>query len=169
MNGQIYRIARPYDIATLFPIKEVDYLYKAKKYYDFFINLSEFVLKIVGGNYYGAVKDAFNFITHFDDFKEDMLYATRESADSYYSHTGALYMINDETNTVYHCDDFYNEERDHFLCKNHHLKISISLISEIIEDFHKNRNYLTLDQDIMGGCQKKKLVLLKFLVFSSIN
>ena len=31
MKGQIYRIARPYDIATLFPIKEVDYFIKTYK------------------------------------------------------------------------------------------------------------------------------------------
>ena len=78
-------------------------------------------------------------------------------------------MINDDTNTVYHCDDFYNEKREHFLCKNHHLKISFKIVGEIIKDFYKNRNYLTLDQNIMSGCQKRKFALLRFLRLTSIN
>ena len=97
-------------------------------------------------------------------------YVTRDAADYYYSHTGGLYMINDDTNTVYHCDDFYNENREHSLCKNHHLKISFKVVSEIITNFKQNRNYLTLDQNIMSGCQKdQKLKIFKRIKLSSIN
>ena len=39
--------------------------------------------------------------------------------DYLHTHIGGLYMIDDDTNTVYHCDDFYNEKREHYICKNH--------------------------------------------------
>ena len=163
MNNRIYRIARPYDIATLFPITEIDCLYKAKRYFELIMDFSNFVLKIVNGNYLGAIKDVLDFISDFDDFQEEnlILFQQRTTADSYYSHTGGLYMINDDANTVYHCDDFYNEKRDHFLCKNHNLKISLNIFSEIFTNFYENRNYLTLDQNIMSGCQKKKIKIAK--------
>ena len=171
MNDHIYRIARPYDIATLFPIKEIDYLYKAKKIYDLIMDLTKFALEIVNGNYIGAFLDVIDFISNFENFKKENLIFIqhRTTEDYYYSHTGGLYMINDDTNTVYHCDDFYNEKRDHFLCKNHNLELSLTIINEIINDFFQNRNYLTLDQDIMSGCQKRKLKLVRFLRLSSIN
>ena len=115
MKGQIFRIARPYDIATLFPIKEIDYFIKTYKFIEITMEFVEFASKIASGNYYGAIKDAINFISNFDEAKEKMKslvqYVTRDAADYYYSHTGGLYMINDDTNTVYHCDDFYNENR----------------------------------------------------------
>ena len=174
MKGQIYRIARPYDIATLFPIKEVDYFIKTYKFIEIAMEFAEFASKIASGNYYGTIKDAINFISNFDEAKEKMKslvqYVTRDAADYYYSHTGGLYMINDDTNTVYHCDDFYNENREHSLCKNHHLKISFKVVSEIITNFKQNRNYLTLDQNIMSGCQKdQKLKIFKRIKLSSIN
>ena len=172
MKGQIYRIARPYDIATLFPIKETDIFFKGYKAAKIIIQFSQFVLKIASGNYFGAIKDAINFVAGFNDFKEAnrVLLQKRTAADFFYSQTGGLYMINDETKRVYHCDDFYNEERNHPLCKNHHLKISLKIASEIITNFNQNRNYLTLDQNIMSGCQKgQKLSFFKLLKLSNID
>ena len=172
MKGQIYRIARPYDIATLFPIKETDIFIKGYKAAKLLIQFSQFILKIVHGNYFGAIKDAIDFVTGFSDFKEKnrVLLQKRTAEDFFYSHIGGLYMINDETKTVYHCDDFYNEERNHFLCKNHHLKISLKLAGEIITNFNQNRNYLTLDQTIMSGCQKgQKLEFFKRVKLSNVD
>ena len=163
MNGQIYRIARPYDIATLFPIKEIDYLYKSRKIFNMVLKISDFVVKLVDGNYYGVFKDAYNFIKNFKTISKETLnlYQHMTSNDFFYSHSGGLYMINDEDNTIYHCDDFYNEKRDHFICKNHNLEISWTIITDFTENFFTNRNYLTLDQDIMSGCQKRKLIIFR--------
>ena len=159
MKGQIYRIARPYDIATLFPIKEIGIIYELQKYAKLLLQLSTFIGYLSAGNYFGAIKEGFGFLSGVVDLVVNNEYRT--GADYFYSQSGGLYMINDDTNTVYHCDDFYNEKRDHPLCKNHELKISFKIVGEIIDNFYKNRNYLTLDQDIMSGCQEKKLAFWK--------
>ena len=77
--------------------------------------------------------------------------------EALYSHIGGLYMIDENTNTVYHCDDFFNEKRDHFICKNHKLKLSLSIFS----DFFYNRKYLSTSQDMINSCQNKKLKIFR--------
>ena len=67
-------------------------------------------------------------------------------------------MIDDETNTVYHCDDFFNEKRDHFICKNHNIKLSLS----IFDNFLQNRKYLNKSQDMINSCHNKKLKIFRF-------
>ena len=81
------------------------------------MNLGGFTIKIINGNYIGDIKDVIDFVSNFEDFKEEnlILIQKRTLEDFYYSYTRGLYMINYENNTVYHCDDFYNEKRDHFL------------------------------------------------------
>ena len=88
------------------------------------------------------IANEYAFFIH-DEHMEDYLYA----------HIGGLYMIDDDTNTVYHCDDFYNEKRDHFICKNHNINF---FSPSILNDFFHNRNYLSLSQDIISTCQNKK-------------
>ena len=89
---------------------------------------------------------------------DDEYYLTkiRPLQDSYYSHIGGLYMIIDDNNKVYHCDNFFNEKRDHPICKNHKMKLSF------LKDFFRNRNYLSTDQDMISSCQKKKLKMFRY-------
>ena len=117
MNNQIYRIARPKDLGTLFPfIDIVDVFFKLKRIIDMAIQFSDFCKRIIYGNYIGAAISAGQFILNFKNFMEEnsFLFQDRSLEDKLYSQTGGLYMINDDTNTVYHCDDFYHEKRDHF-------------------------------------------------------
>ena len=158
MDGQIYRIARPLDIATLFPLSDIDYLYKAKEIVSMALKAVKFVMKIKNGDVIGVWKDTFDFIKNIDEITENIQSVRQHLV---FTHMGGLYMIDDDTSTVYHCDDFYNEKREHFICKNHLLQITWTIGYDMITYFYQNRNYLSLGQDIMGGCQKaKKLALL---------
>ena len=168
MNNQIYRIARPKDIGTLFPFfKGIDFLAKYIRIISMGIDFINFSLGIASGNFIGAIVSSINFIKNFKSFREEnsFLFQDRSLEDTVYSHIGGLYMIDDDTNTVYHCDDFYNEKKDHFLCKNH----KIESFTTILKDFKLYRNYLTLDQDIMSGCQKRELEYARFMVPSTLD
>ena len=168
MNGRIYRIARPDDIATLFPLGGVDFFFKWIK--KVMIGV-DFALYWIGFALHPDVEDLLNDIV--DIFKDsgDTLDTINDylqvysMSDLLYSQIGGLYMIDDNTNIVYHCDDFYNEKRDHFLCKNHDYKLSLSIFS----DFLQNRNYLTKDQEIMSGCQSRIFLPLRPMIPSSIK
>ena len=146
---QIYRIARPKDVATLFPFREMDYIFQIIKCAKFIFDLSSFIASIVTGN---IIPIIINLILSyifdiFSSFKGDYFFEyfsliNLESPEEYmyYSHIGGLYMIDDEAKKVYHCDNFFNEKRDHFICKNHNLKIS-SLFSDF-KLYRKYFNYL---------------------------
>ena len=157
---QIYRIARTNDIATLFPSKNIDSFYKYFKSMKAMVRISEFFANIAFGNFISAALSFLSFLRDFGDIIEDYSYLYRDISVEYnsYSHIGGLYMIDDNTNKVYHCDDFFNQKRDHFICKNHKLKLSTSIFS----DFFNNRNYLTSNQNMISGCQQKKLKLFRF-------
>ena len=148
---QIYRIARPRDIATLFPFTELDLFFQYLKLAKFLINLSLFLLNFMTGNIFGASFAFFNLFS--GDFFYESIYNIYSGASSeellYYSHTGGLYMVDDDNSKVFHCEDFFNEKRNHFLCKNHKMKLTSSLIN----DFNWYRKYLTLDQDMRIRCQ----------------
>ena len=167
MNNQTYRIARPNDIATLFPMKDIDFLIKYIKILMLGFDFIKFCLHLSTGDILGSVEAAFDFILNIGDFTEEnwYLFQDRTFEDCVYTQSGGLYMIDDDSNTVYHCDDFYNEKRNHFLCRNHKIKSYLT----IIDDFKQYRNYLTLDQNIMSGCQEKKFHFLKLLDISSIE
>jgi len=161
MNGQIYRVARPSDVATVFPMKNIDYLVKFIKINLLGFDFMAFCIKLaMTGDIGGLIEDSFNFILNINDFKEENWYLIqdRDAADCSYTHSGGLYMIDDESNTIYHCDDFFNEKRNHFLCKNHKIELY-----QYITDFKSQRNYLTLDQDIMSGCQQQHIRFIKLL------
>ena len=157
---QIYRIARPNDIGTHFPLKGIDYLFKYIKSFKLIIDVEVFAGQIISGNFIGALLTLLNYFGDMDDFVSEYSYLIRDRtiADIFYSHIGGLYMIDDDTNSVYQCDDFFNEKRDHFLCKNHHNKISLSFFS----DFFHYRNYLSTYQNMMSSCQNKKLKIFRF-------
>ena len=59
-------------------------------------------------------------------------------------------MIDDDKKKIYHCNDFYNENTKHFICKNNNIFNSISLNAL---EYH---NYITLDQNMISNCQKSK-------------
>ena len=157
---QIYRIARPNDIGTQFPLKGIDLLFKYFKTLKLFKDLAEFIVTIGTGNYLSAGISFINFIRNIGDTLDEYsyLFEDRSFQDSFYSHIGGLYMIDDDTNTVYHCDDFFNEKRDHFICKNHNIKLSLS----IFDNFLQNRKYLNKSQDMINSCQNKKLKIFRF-------
>jgi len=152
---QIYRIARPRDIATLFPFKEIDIMFQTIKLAKFLINFSKFILDILALNIVSIYHSIIDFLK--EDFFSEYYYLINSEISNeenqFYSHTGGLYMIDDDALKVYHCDDFFNEKRDHFICKNHKLKLTSSLI----DDFNWYRKYLTLSQDMMIRCQYRNM------------
>ena len=163
---QIYRIARPNDIATQFPFKGIDFLFTYIKTINLFIEIVEIFSKLACGNYIGYYLSLYNFFSGDIVEKYSYLFQSRTLEDSLYSHIGGLYMIEDDTNTVYHCKDFFNEKRDHFICKNHKMKFSLS----IVNDFFRNRNYLSLNQHMINNCQRKTLTFFRFSsAFSGYN
>lgn len=156
MNNKIYRIARPNDFGTQFPfITGIDFIIKFARIIVMAVKFKDFIESLAFGNYIGAGLSAYFFILNIRSFMEEnsFLFQNRDYEDTIYSQIGGLYMIDDDTNNVYHCDDFYNEKRDHPLCKNHKPESVYSVLS----GYKSNRNYLTLDQDIMSGCQERKL------------
>ena len=154
---QIYRIARPNDIATLFPMTGIDVIYKAFKIFSRLIGLGGEIVLCGFKDCKFLIKTLLNFLINFKDI-DDEYYLTkiRPLQDTYYSHIGGLYMIIDDNNKVYHCDNFFNEKRDHPICKNHKMKLSF------LKDFFRNRNYLSTDQDMISSCQKKKLKMFRY-------
>ena len=156
---QIYRIARPNDIATLFPFKGIDFFFQFYKILKLIIEIVKLVGNIASGNLISVGLSIFNYIRNIKDIVEEYSFLFHENSieDYLYSHIGGLYMIDDNDNKVYHCKDFFNEKRDHFICKNHNLKLSSSFFS----DFFHNRNYLTTNQDMISSCQPKKLEIFR--------
>ena len=153
---QIYRVARPNDIATLFPSMKADYLFKFLKIAKLALNMFLFLKDIVTGNLLGLASTAINLIVNRNIIASKYAFIIHDAyiiEDYTYTHIGGLYMIDDDTNTVYHCDDFYNEKRDHFICKNHNKNFFSPFI---INDFFHYRNYLSINQEMISSCQKKK-------------
>jgi len=163
---QIYRIARPKDIATLFPYKGIDFFFKYIKTIKLLVEVVEFLGNFLYGNGLGAAISLYNFFINFKDIEAEYSFLFHDTSiqDNLYSHIGGLYMIDDDTNRVYHCDDFFNEKRYHFMCKNHNMKYSLSIIS----DFFHYRKYLSTNQDMINSCQKKKLEIFR-LSIAAIN
>ena len=168
MNNKIYRIARPNDFGTQFPfIQGIDIIIKFARILVMAVKLKEFIENIAFGNYFGAAFSAYFFIRDIRGWIEEnaFLFQNKDSEDTIYSQIGGLYMIDDDTDTVYQCDDFFNEKRTHFLCKNHKPESLYTVLSE----YKTNRNYLTLDQDIMSGCQERKLVFAVTMIPDSLD
>ena len=165
--GQIYRIARKNDEATLFPFKGIDFIFKILKTCKLFWDTVKFLITIGTRQIITAGISFINFIRNIKDFVEEYSYFAKDRLmeDYLYTYTGGLYMIDDNTNKVYHCHDFYNEKREHFICKNHNIKFSLSFFS----DFFTYRNYLSLNQNMLNSCQKKKLEFFKFSVAALEN
>ena len=46
-------------------------------------------------------------------------------------------MIDDSEDKVYHCTDFFNENRNHFICKNNNIKLSLSLYNDFMKYIYK--------------------------------
>ena len=134
--------------SKLFPYKRMDTIFKAYKIVKLALNMANFIRDIISLNLWSALTTIYEIIDDWESIKEDYAFILQDSylEEHIYSQIGGLYMIEDETNTVYQCDNFFNEKRDHFICKNHNIKSLLSIIS----DFHHYRNYLTLDQDIMS-------------------
>ena len=136
---QIYRIARPRDIATLFPFKEVDLIFQTLKIAKFFIGLSTFILNFISGNILAAYISMFTFFRDsYDDISEYLNFFISGSSGEelmYYSHIGGLYMIDDDSFKVLHCDDFKYGKGDDFICNEHKLKLTSSLTN----DFYRYR------------------------------
>ena len=145
MDGRIYRIARPDDVATKFPLTGIDFFFKTLKKImigvDFAIYWVKFALhpdlEDLLNDIIDIIKDGGDTLDTINDYLQ--VYSL---SDMVYSHIGGLYMIDENTNTVYQCDDFYNEKRDHFICKNHDFKLTLSTLF----GFFKNRNYLTKEK-----------------------
>ena len=156
---QIYRIARPRDIATLFPFKEVDLIFQTLKIAKFFIGLSTFILNFISGNILAAYISMFTFFRDsYDDISEYLnFFISGASGEElmYYSHIGGLYMIDDDSFKVLHCDDFKYGKGDDFICNEHKLKLTSSLTN----DFYRYRNYLILDQN---SCYNNKMENFRF-------
>ena len=150
---QIYRIARPNDIATLFPFKEMDYIFKSISIFKGVKGILEFLSNIFAGNVISIAISLIKLFKDRDDIIKEYSFIFKEtsSKDFLYSHTGGLYMIDDSEDKVYHCTDFFNENRNHFICKNNNIKLSLSLYN----DFMKYRKYLSLEQDMVNSCDKK--------------
>ena len=165
--NQIYRIARPKDVAISFPPKGIDFLFKYIKTLKLMFEIAKFLGQIATGNFIGMVMTLYNFFgISQEDFAAEYSYLIRDRTfeDILYSHTGGLYMIDDNTNKVYHCADFFNEKSDHFICKNHNIKM------QDIHNFLHHRNYLTTEQDMISICQRKKLHIFKLsTVFTYYN
>ena len=159
---QIYRIARPRDIATLFPFKEVDLIFQLIKLAKFFIGLSKFILDFISGNIYTSLMSMFSFLK--DDYISEYLHFIISGASGeelmYYSHIGVLYMLDDDSFKVFHCDDFKYGKGDDFICNEHKLKITSSLTS----DFYYYRNYLFLNQ---SSCYNNKMENFRFNTYSN--
>ena len=144
-------------------MKGIDIFFKWFKTFKMLIDLGKFLISLGTGNAANVVNcviSTFNFIKNVDDFSEEYSYLVKDRSfeDYFYSHIGGLYMIDDDANKVYHCNDFFNEKMNHFICKNHHFKLSLSPYS----DFIHNRNYLTKNQNILNTCQQNKLKFFKF-------
>ena len=152
---QIYRVARPNDIATLFPSMKADYLFKFLKIAKIALDMFLFLKDIVSCNLVGIASTIYNLIRNRKIIANEYAFIIHDAyiEDYKYTHIGGLYMIDDDTNTVYHCDDFYNEKRDHFICKNHNKNF---FSPSIIMDFFHNRNYLSVNQEMISSCQNKK-------------
>ena len=66
---QIYRIARPNDIATLFPFKEMDYIFKSISIFKGIKGILEFLANIFAGN---VISIAITLIKLFKD-RDDII------------------------------------------------------------------------------------------------
>ena len=87
MNNTIYRIARPYDIASLFPMKDTEYIVQ---YIKTIVLSSKFVIyvkNIAEGNFIEVFTSTKDFILNFDDFLEEYsyLFEVRNYEDYVYS------------------------------------------------------------------------------------
>ena len=163
MKNQTYRIARKEDIGSLFPfINGIESIWSLFKSFYLAIKFIIFCEKIATLQLVDAYNSFMNFISNIDDFKEEYsyLWQIKRYEDLIYSHIGGLYMINDNTNLVYQCDDFFNEKREHFICKNHNIKS----INNIFDDYKYYRNYLSLEQNIMSACQNKGFKFIKMIL-----
>ena len=163
---QIYRIARPSDIATQFPLKGIDYLFKYIKSFKLIIDIMVLAGQILTLNIIGAIMTIQSYFGDgIESFVSEYSYLVRDSTfqDVFYSQIGGLYMIDDEPKKVYHCDNFFNEKREHFICKNHDMKLSYLM------DFFHNRKYLSKEQDMISSCQKKKIKIFRFSTAFSVN
>ena len=137
---QIYRIARPTDFETIFPFSKMDYFFKAFRIAKIVKEIFDFIVNFYTGNYITVVLTVFSWVKDKDDIVEESknLFAFH---DLKYFHIGGLYMIDDDSNNVYHCVDFLDENIEHPICKSH--KFSIPLMW----NFFKNRKYLSLNQE----------------------
>ena len=154
---QIYRISRPKDMTVLFPFSQIDYFFKALRIAKGIKWILDLIVNIYSGNYLTLAVTIINFVKDRDDIISDYAFIFKEKKSNYfeYSHTGGLYMIDDDNNKVYHCVDFFNRKIEHPICKNHPFKLP-----DYVNNKYKN-NYLSLNQgnDIRYNCRNSKFLL----------
>ena len=140
----IYRIARLKDVVTLIPLKE-DFLTLEQKNN---ISLITILMKII------RVFNDDNFISIFSSLFDlmDKLIKKYESS-FHYCHIGGLYMINDKEKKIYQCKDFFNEDTNHFICRNTDAFDVLKEYKYGVLIFH---GYLSIGQKLMSGCQEGK-------------
>ena len=150
--NQIYRIVRPKDPVTQIPLYTL-YSEERKKLLNSIINavllddygwlnpdnlLASFYLKLGVQMFEFLIKYKLKNLVH--------------------THIGGLYIIDDNKKKIYLCSDFYNENTEHFICKNNDLNV-LTLFKDLV--YH---NYFIDSQNMLNQCQENKD--LHFFVFS---
>lgn len=135
---QIYRFARGKDIVTLVPFKYTEAIFNG--IFSIFHYITRKIVKLI--------LDIFSL---FNSIRPVNIY----------SHIGGLYMIDDEKRKIYNCEDFYNKNTKHFICKN--FLINIFDFGNVLI----NHGYITLGQSLMSNCQKNKSM--KFIIFRNFK
>ena len=130
---QIYRFARGKDQVTVIPFKYQESIMQS------IFSLFNFVTRKVS-----------KFILHIFS----LLDSTKPV--NIYSHIGGLYMIDDDKRKIFNCEDFYNENTKHFICKN----FGLNLLE--FGNLLNNHGYMSLGQSLMSNCQKNKRMKLVF-------
>ena len=141
----------------------MDSIFQIIKYFKMFIYSFVLLMNLIIGDLLTFLTYLFDFLNSYHNYFSEMFYYEEHGGRLpkeyiYYSHIGGLYMIDDDAKKVYHCDNFFNEKRDHFICKNHELKITTSLTS----DFYEYRKYLNSYGDMISQCQHKKIGFFRF-------
>ena len=150
---QIYRIARLKDLVTLIPLTfyHFDQMNEMSKSLEQQIS-SDSLFKF---NYEGYVEVMIGI-----KLTQIIHPIVKETIS--YTHIGGLYMIDDDSKKIYHCIDFYNNNTNHFICKNNNpIKSSLN-----IGLYH---NYIDLNQNLGKNCKVKKNPLVNMILLTIDN
>ena len=166
---QIYRIARLNDVVSLIPFTQIN----SQKVREFMYSVINEIFNKINFDDLNIVLDA-TLSTIREFFKSileiliDIASLNLEEAklkyhlNQGYTHIGGLYIIDNNLNKIYRCKDFYNDNTNHFVCKNKDITLDMLIPFQVLLS---NHGYTKINQDMLSGCQegkKMKAIILRF-------